>query len=1171
MLSVSKGMSPGDAQEYYYHRDPMVDQEHNGQWLGIGAEVLGLNGHITKDDFIAITEGRDPHSGEQLVAPKTEQARDKSGNKLYNPDGSPTMVDKHRACNDLTFSAPKSVSVAFAAGVTEMKDLHDLAVMRTMAHVEAHYSQYRSPEGFRIAGNIVAAKFDHTTSRAVDPQLHSHVPTMNMVLDKEGKFRANEPLNIFKDQKAIGLLYRQELAHLMMERGYEITFTDREQMFFEIKGVDGEVLNRLVEHFSSRREAIETQVAEWQADGKFKGVEYARLYEMAALETRDPKREISRDDLLREWDKGFESVGITREAFREQVEASRDLNLDARQQQQPHQQDISAAEVTQQAAAVLVETEAVMDRAALLNAAAKISGGRHSIADLNQAIDGGVQDVERMGQDARGREHYTTTAMRQLEARNLETVKGLSGTFRSITTLDEVTGYLARLEETEGIRLRPGQRAHVINELTGANGVAVTQGDPGTGKTFASGIIERFNDEVLKPSGREHHTINVAYTGKAALEMASASKRPANTIDSFLNVYHAGKISIPSDQASQVVLRVDEASFVGAGQAEHLLNVVKDLKEQDIRAKLLIIGDTKQMQAIQAGDVFRQLQELAKQGHVDFSHLTEINRQKDEELLRIATLLNREEEGGSLGGNAKEALAALQERGSVTEIDDRAALIASTVDLYMRERNRLSHEPERAARGEKQSVLLVTALNADRQELNQRIREARIEKGEIERGQSFQVFAPSRQGVTAGSYEPGQQVIFSGYRGDDGKMRSWGAPLWSNGEIQSVNPDRNTVAVHYQFERHGKVHNVTKELDAAKMALFTTVHKLQEREFSIGDRIVALKNDKGLEVQNGSMGTIMGLDRDGNVTMRLDDGRDVAFNLNNYQHVDHAYAVTIHKSQGATVETSIMFAYVKPSVENSRDSLESLAGIRLSSEEFKRWNGSISEFERGYAVETMVGEHAGILSFIQVEDRRTGEIQKGIAIEFEDGQAVRKDEATRLLMRDAGMYWAPDAGSWVTSATNDKTAELMSFHPLRDPDYLKNLEHEFRSGKLEDKDRGENEENPVSVADPLEAERFGKASYNALNVSLTRAKFEALLATNSFPGLIKAVQQIDEKTSTLNHDVEHPEALNRSDVAGSGLAEKIEQFKQTVRRRDSGTDDLGLPGMQAGIDNALEK
>ncbi|WP_263634491.1 MobF family relaxase [Geomonas subterranea] len=126
-------------------------------------------------------------------------------------------VETHRAGNDCTFSAPKSVSIAYAAGVDQARDAHDSAVRSVLFHMEEHYCHYRSADGIGC-GDMVAAKFDHATSRNVDPQLHSHVFVVNAVHTGDGTFRANEPRAIFLDQKSLGLLYRQALAHELSER-----------------------------------------------------------------------------------------------------------------------------------------------------------------------------------------------------------------------------------------------------------------------------------------------------------------------------------------------------------------------------------------------------------------------------------------------------------------------------------------------------------------------------------------------------------------------------------------------------------------------------------------------------------------------------------------------------------------------------------------------------------------------------------------------------------------------------------------------------------------------------------------------------------------------------------------------------------------------------------------
>ena len=370
------------------------------------------------------------------------------------------------------------------------------------------------------------------------------------------------------------------------------------------------------------------------------------------------------------------------------------------------------------------------------------------------------------------------------------------------------------------------------------------------------------------------------------------------------------KIVIPA--GAQVVLRVDEVSFVGARHARHLLQVVRDLQKQGVQAKLQLTGDTRQLQAIQAGDLFRQVLELEKEGLCDLARLNEIRRQRDPELLEITKALNRE--GRLPGESAREALALLKERGEVLELPHEE-MVAAAVSRYRAESVKPAHDPEKAASGEKQSVLLVTSTNADRMLLNREIREARIRDGEIGEGVRCNVLAPVPEGNTADSYREGDRILFSGYRGGDGRMQRWGARLNTTGTVTRIDPDKNRVEVTYSFASKDKLGRevtraVTKNFPAAEMAGKTTAYREEERFFSAGDRIVALKNDRTLHLQNGSLGVVRSIDSDG-VALVDFAGRQVALDLKRYPHLDHAYAVTIHKGQGATVEHSIWFAPVR--------------------------------------------------------------------------------------------------------------------------------------------------------------------------------------------------------------------------------------------------------------------
>ncbi len=1192
MMTMSSGMSAGGASGYFEKEDYYLKNDNN-QWVGKGAESLGLTGNIEKDDFRAVVAGVDPRSGEQLVAGKA------------HGDG----VEERRAGNDATFSAPKSVSIAYAAGVDGIKEAHDAAVLAVADYIEQHYSHARTPDGAQ-AGSLVAAKFDHATSRAGDPQLHSHLFIANATQTADGKWRANDPVNLYKDQKALGELYRSELANQLEKQGHSLDWTDRGKLQFEIKGVDAEQ----IKVFSARREAIEAKVAEWDKKGEYQQLSKAEKYEQANMQTRDAKDPtITTENIKEQWNQGFEKAGTTAEQVKSGIERIQQHNIQQQQQQaadkagvQPGHRSID--DIVKSAAEGLTAVEAVVSRAVLMQTAAEISGGKHTISDISKSVDANTQKFESIN----GRETRTTAAMRELESRNMDALKSLANAeFKSQTTAQEVKTFLEKLEKDENIKLSPGQQQHVINELAGKSGLAVTQGDPGTGKTFASEIVERFNREVLQPSGRDHQTINVAFTGKAAAEMSAASGKAAYTIDSFINAYNNGNIKIvdparanqhqqaqfnradnitgtaskhasaqhqqlaahmrdnqnahqiigigarnnqdlltpgrtslavdnsgfrlnyehaqrtgvlgtgvkwesssrsinpfkgqkaehsgskdsnifqakqqaqgsytddrgnkitynetkttnhlttvqkssrversentvkytdsktfagkttgitrtisrngevvttkwegqknwngqfeitksqtsrsvdekaatrefssmlvrgvlaaeriaslakadiikvasvfglvkgdktaaqekvvqdqiqksqpiqsqpgqqqpaqasPGQQqpgqgdkqvttiprGAQVVLKVDEASFVGAKHAEQLLKIANELKAQGVETKILAVGDTKQLQNISAGKFFAQAQQIAqKEGN--FAALKEINRQKDPNLLDVAKTLNRDGNNKMLSKNAVEAISKLDQQGRITEIKGGQDLKQATVDAYMRESNKLSNKAGLAEKGIKQSVVVVTATNKDRQELNTAIREARINAGEIKQGVTVQTLQPAQRGNTADSYKLGDQIQFSGGRDDSGKTQAWGAQQGVTGTVTSINTDKNQVQVQYSFDRGGKEYHVSKTFAADQLSQKTTAYEQQDRQFAAGDKIMIGKNDKGMDVKNGQTGTITGISEKGDVIkVAMDNGKNVSINTADYKTIDHGYAGTVHKSQGATVESAIV-------------------------------------------------------------------------------------------------------------------------------------------------------------------------------------------------------------------------------------------------------------------------
>ena len=269
-------------------------------WAG-GAEELGLKGPVDPDTFRAVLEGRVPDgSGRQLGR------RGRDGEILHRPG------------RDLTFSAPKSVSLAaLVGGDDRITEAHDRAVAATLAWVERHAAETRMKDGqtgqIGRTGNqkIVAATFRHDTSRNLDPQLHTHAVLANMVQGEDGKWRSMANEGLYEKQKLIGMLYRNELAGGLARLGYGIEKSHADGRF-EIAGVPREAIAA----FSTRRAEIEAAMA---ARGLGASADNPRLAERAALMTRAAKRDIDREELRGLWrqqavDLGFDAKGLVAEA-----------------------------------------------------------------------------------------------------------------------------------------------------------------------------------------------------------------------------------------------------------------------------------------------------------------------------------------------------------------------------------------------------------------------------------------------------------------------------------------------------------------------------------------------------------------------------------------------------------------------------------------------------------------------------------------------------------------------------------------------------------------------------------------------------------------------------------------------------------------------------------------
>jgi ATP-dependent exoDNAse (exonuclease V) alpha subunit len=326
---------------------------------------------------------------------------------------------------------------------------------------------------------------------------------------------------------------------------------------------------------------------------------------------------------------------------------------------------------------------------------------------------------------------------------------------------------------------------------------------------------------------------------------------------------------------------VDESSLASTQQMRDFLNKIAP---QD---RVLLIGDTRQHQGVDAGKPFEQLQEAG----MKTSQLDQIMRQKDPELLKAVEHLSNNET--AIG------VQMLGQQGRITEIVDPQERIAAIAKSY-------------AARPE--NTLVVSPDNASRRTINQAVRQELQALGVVDtKDHSMRVLAP-RNDMTgadrewAARYHPGDVLHY--VRGS----KEHGIEAGSYARVVSTNPAENLLTVQTQDGQR-----VT--YDPSRLRGIAAYREI-EREFATGDKIQFTAPQRDLEVANRDLGTIQHIDEDGKISVRMDGSKEkiVRFDANQMRHFDHGYAVTSHSSQGLTAEHVLvnMDTEVHPDLINAR-------------------------------------------------------------------------------------------------------------------------------------------------------------------------------------------------------------------------------------------------------------
>ena len=724
--------------------------ESPGRWLGSGTYALGLAGEVNPDDLRSMLAGLSPRSGSELGLPK------RSGPRV--------------AGFDLTFSAPKSVSLLYALGSASQsaaaRSAHEHAVAEGIDYLERHAVFARRGDGGqrRIAtGGLVAAAFVHRTSRNGDPQLHTHVLAANAVEGADGRWSAPDARLLYFHARTAGFVYQASLRAGLVE-SLGVSFGPVRQGAAELAGIDAGVLRR----FSTRRSEIEQYLATY-------GGRSGRSAELAALATRAPKvrgRGTGPDapDLRSEWQR------LAREHDVDPARLFDDLG-------RPHPVTLGRRAVAELASTLLgpaglTVQDSIFERRDVVRALAEqLPDGAHLDA-IEAAVEHtlahpAVVAFERPGRGGEG--VHTTSELLELEARLVETAAVLHGRDHGALEPIQAERFLAGCAE-----LSADQRAAVRSLVSQGHGIDILVGKAGAGKTTALSLAR----ELFEQSGQI--VSGTALSARAAQELEASARITSVTLTRFVGELDQGRRRL----SRRDVVVVDEAGMVGT---RTLARLVEEARKSG--AKLVLVGDPRQLPEIEAGGAFGAL--AARLGALE---LTE-NRRQHEPWERMALDELR-------AGNVVPALALYEDHDRIRVAD---TMGQTRQDLIGRWLN---------ARDSGESTLMLAVNRRDVSTLNRVAREVLQQRGTL------------------------------------------GADL---------------------IHAHG-------------------------RAFASGDEVICLRNARRLGVINGTRGTVAELAAGTLIIDTADGPRSLPSSYLDAGHLDHGYASTVHKAQGATYDRAFVLA-----------------------------------------------------------------------------------------------------------------------------------------------------------------------------------------------------------------------------------------------------------------------
>jgi len=856
-----------DQQDDYYSRDGAA-----AQWQGKAAQALGLTGTVDQEAFLRALRGN--------FGPEIKLSR------------SIRLDSKARGALDITFSPPKSLSIQALVGKDAcVIEAHDRAVTQALAFIESELVRARQAERgvttMARTGNAVIAKFRHETARPTegaysDPQLHTHALLMNITQRVDGSWVAVCNDDIFRLKSIAQAIYHAELASELEKAGHTLRYEDKS---FELAHIS----RQQIEGLSKRSEEVNAELA---ALGLDRQTASRALKQTLALKTRQGKApEITRDELQKDWERQAKALGIDFSAAKQPVQKTRELS--------PEAAAWVADECLKWAIKHHTERESVMDGKALLKTALHRSHGTgiqftELKAAVKRSLDKGhlilgtleyrlardcegeglsrsawiAQMVQKGMSQKRAQEHvrtsiargeliptgarYTTQVAREGEKRTLPIERAGRGQVVPIVQVEAARAALA------GRSLKPGQLAAAELILATADRFVGVQGLAGTGKSHMLAQVKA----TAESAG---YTVKAVASYGKQIEALRELGLQARTVASVLEARQKDRFKLNP----KTVLVIDEAGVVPARIMERLMKMA----EVD-GARVVMLGDTGQTKAVEAGRPFHQLQAAG----MATALMGDIIRQKTPELKEAVELAAKAEASASLSVLDRK----LQSVRTVNDDGERYDQIASRYAALNAEARR--------------ETLIITGTNASRNALNEATHQA-LGLG----GRGFAFALLTRRDTTQAERRVAKYYVAGDiiqperdYKGGDlrqGEMYR---------VIGTVTDKPNMLEVEHLATRTRPTFNPAR---AAKLSLYEPV----KAELAAGDWVRVTRNNASLDLVNGARFEVLAVTP---TTVTLGGGGR-RLNLDAATaplHLDRAYATTSHSAQGLTCDRVLINA-----------------------------------------------------------------------------------------------------------------------------------------------------------------------------------------------------------------------------------------------------------------------